>query len=50
MTARPASVVTADNGVFYLAEDGFYVTDGAGVRNISAERVTDMVLLGVFTG
>lgn len=37
----PASVVTADNGVFYLAEDGFYVTDGASVRNISAERVTE---------
>ncbi len=38
-TIAPRSVIQAMNNVFFLAEDGFYATDGGSVRNIGAERV-----------
>lgn len=38
-TIAPRSVVQAANSAFFLAEDGFYATDGANVRNIGLERV-----------
>lgn len=33
------SVVQAENVVYFLADDGFFATDGATVRNIGAEKI-----------
>ncbi len=35
----PRSVIQAENLVYFLAEDGFYATDGSTVRNIGIERI-----------
>ena len=36
----PRSVVTGDNAVYFLSENGFFATDGGSLRNISFERVS----------
>lgn len=38
-TIAPRSVIHTNNMVYFLAEDGFYATDGSTVGNIGAERV-----------
>ena len=35
----PASVVTGNSAVYFLSENGFFATDGSGVKNIGFERV-----------
>ena len=35
----PRSVVTGENAVYFLSENGFYATDGGSLKNIGFERV-----------
>lgn len=37
----PESVVTGNNAIYFLSEEGFFATDGAGLRNIGFERVNN---------
>jgi hypothetical protein len=38
-TIAPASVVTGSNVIYFLAEEGFFATNGAELKNIGIERI-----------
>jgi hypothetical protein len=37
----PCSVVTGSNAIYFLSEEGFFITNGGSVKNISLERITN---------
>lgn len=40
-TIAPRSVITGNNAVYFLSEEGFFATNGASVGNIGFERVNN---------